>query len=212
MNYFINYEGIDGSGKDTQLLIAAEKIKDDDGEIFGNKYSNIWITREPTRITKSGNEICDLMRGNVSDGERFAKLFIGDRIEHSRIIENIIPHSHILTSRYDISTFSYQMAQGLDFKTMYSEHKFGEKGGAIIPDLTLVFDLPVDEAFKRMGKRDSAKEIFEVRNFQEKVRENIFYVVDELKKLDGRRIEIINANQPIVDVSKEMVDSFKKHF
>ena len=52
-NLFVVFEGLDGSGKDTQLFLFAKGIKEGDF-IFANKYSNIWITREPTKLNKHG--------------------------------------------------------------------------------------------------------------------------------------------------------------
>lgn len=47
MSKFIVFEGLDGSGKDTQLNKAVEYIRTMD------KYAQIWITREPTTNTKA---------------------------------------------------------------------------------------------------------------------------------------------------------------
>ena len=159
-NYFIAFEGIDGCGKDTQLHKLVEAIKEDDGHPFGNKYSNIWVTREPTKITKSGIQISNLIRERDVSGEEATELFVQDRIEHSKIIGDVIKHSHILTSRYDLSTLSYQMTQGIDFDFIYNLHNYGKDTGAIIPDLTIVFDLPVDIAIQRTNSRNSTEECF----------------------------------------------------
>lgn len=51
MNKFIVFEGLDGSGKDTQLNKAVDYMRTRD------KYAQIWITREPTNNTIAGKEI-----------------------------------------------------------------------------------------------------------------------------------------------------------
>ena len=58
-NVFFSFEGIDGSGKDTLIEYCVHLIKSDP-EIFGDKYSNIWVTREPTKITKAGKELVSI--------------------------------------------------------------------------------------------------------------------------------------------------------
>ena len=81
------------------------------------------------------------------------------------MIKDILKHSHVLISRYDLSTLSYQMTQGMSFDELYNMHKYGKEEGCIIPDITLIFDLPVKIAFERMAKRNSETEFFEKVEF-----------------------------------------------
>lgn len=173
---------MDGCGKDTQLQRLVEIVREDDGYPFGNKYSNIWITREPTKITQSGIKISELIRKREVSGKEASELFVKDRIEHTVMIKEILKHSHVFTSRYDFSTLSFQMTQGLDFDYLYDLHKYGEENGAIIPDLTIIFDLPTNVAFERMKGRNSVEECFERKDFQEKLREKLFEAVEMVKK------------------------------
>ncbi len=202
--YFISFEGIDACGKDTQIQKLIERVKEDDNYPFGNKYSNIWLTRNPTKITKAGQKISQIIRDRFISGEEAAEYFIEDRIEHSKIIKNFLKYSHVFTSRFDLSTLSYQMTQGVDFQKLYNMHKYGDDDGTLIPDITIVFDIPVDIAMARISNRNSVLECYENIEFQNKVREKLFFCIEEIKKLDNRKIIIVNANQNIVDVSNEM--------
>jgi len=208
--YFISFEGIDGCGKDTQLHRLVEAIKEDNEGPFGNKYSNLWVTREPTKITESGTKISNLIREREVSKEEATKYYVEDRKEHTKLIIDMLKHSYVLTSRYDVSTFSYQMTQGMDFEYLYELHKFNSDDGCIIPDITLVFDVPVEVAFERMQGRDSAFECFEKREFQEKLRGVLFDAIDRLREKDGRCIIVINANQSIEDVTKEMIEKLSE--
>lgn len=209
--YFIAFEGIDGCGKDTQLHKLVEAIKEDDNYPFGNKYSNIWVTREPTKITISGETIAKLLREKEVSGKDAANYFVKDRIEHSKMIKDILKHSHVLISRYDLSTLSYQMTQGMSFDELYNMHKYGKEEGCIIPDITLIFDLPVKIAFERMAKRNSETEFFEKVEFQNKLKENLSFCIKELEKRDKRKIIIINANQSKENVTKEMNEKISNY-
>ncbi|MCA9459598.1 MAG: dTMP kinase [Nanoarchaeota archaeon] len=208
--FFIAFDGMDGCGKDTQLQRLVEIVREDDGYPFGNKYSNIWITREPTKITQSGIKISELIRKREVSGKEASELFVKDRIEHTVMIKEILKHSHVFTSRYDFSTLSFQMTQGLDFDYLYDLHKYGEENGAIIPDLTIIFDLPTNVAFERMKGRNSVEECFERKDFQEKLREKLFEAVEMVKKKDGRKIIIVNSNQSRDEVTKEMLEKISR--
>lgn len=208
-NYFITFEGIDGSGKDTQLNKLVAQIREDDNYPFGDKYSRIWITREPTKLTPEGVEICRRIREGDVSKEVATRLYVGDRIKHSRIIEKQLEHSHVISSRYDISTLSYQMTQGMNFEELYEMHKFGDVDGALIPDITLIFTLPEEEAYSRVSGRDGVRECFEKRDFQQELEKNIQFCIEELRKR-GRKIIEINANQPIDDVTKEMFEKINE--
>ena len=203
--YFITFEGIDGSGKDTQLFELVKAIKNDDHYPFGNKYSNIWVTRNPTRITKHGIEISDLIRQENVDGKTAARLYIQDRIEHSQIIKEILKHSHVLSSRYDVSTLTYQYAQGENFDELYNLHKFEDENGCIIPDLTIIFQISVEVSFKRLSSRGEVTECFEKLDFQKKLVGAQEYCIKRLKE-KGRKIILVNANQPIEKVKEEMIE------
>jgi len=212
-NLFIAFEGVDGCGKDTQLNNLVEILREENSPIsFGNKYNTIWTTREPTKITKSGVEIAKLIRNREVGGDEATKYFIKDRCEHSKIIKGILEHSHVLSSRYDFSTFLYQTTQGQDFNEIYKMHKYNEKDGALIPDLTLVFNLPEEVAFKRLSQRNSISECFEKRDFQQKLEQNLIQTIYKLNEKDGREIVIINANQSINNVKLEMISKINNFY
>ena len=205
-NLFITFEGIDGCGKDTQVFKLAEAIKLN----LSDKYANIWLTREPTNITKEGIEISKKIKKKIS-GVEASKLFIKDRQKHSKIISFYLKTSFVLCSRYDISTLSYQMVQGVDFETLYNMHEY--KKETLIPDITIIFDLKVCEALNRVKKRDKKLEFFEEENFQNKVKENINFCISELKKRQNKRIFIrIDASQNIEEVTRNLVEKLKKFF
>lgn len=204
-NLFITFEGIDGSGKDTQLNKLVEQIREDDNYPFGDKYSNIWISREPTNIFDEGRQISRKIREGSVTKEEASKLYIEDRKKHSKLISTILTHSYVLCSRYDLSTLSYQMTQGEDFEKLYNAHNYDENNGVITPDITIVFTLPEDESQKRISQRNQTREFFEKREFQQQLENNLQFCIDELKKR-GRTIIEINANQSIEKVTTEMFE------
>lgn len=208
-NLFISFEGIDGSGKDTQLFNLIKEIKNDNSSFLGDKFSNIWFTREPTDITFSGKKIASLIREKQVSGEVASKLYIKDRIEHTKIIKEVLKHSFVLISRYDVSTLVYQGVQLGNLEELYQMHNFDKKDGCIFPDVTIIFDLPAKIAFERLNKRGEVEECFEKLDFLEKARDKTFEVVDFLKK-KGRKIIIVDASNSINEVFEEMIFKLKE--
>jgi dTMP kinase len=204
-HFFIVFEGIDGSGKDTQLMALANAIKNDLDLPFANKYANLWLTREPTIITESGREVSRLLRDDYISGESAVKYFVEDRLEHSKIIRSQLAHSHVLSSRYDLSTFTYQMTQGEPFESIYERHGF-ENGMCIVPDVTIVFDIPVDVALERINKQRSKKEVYEKKEFLNKAREEQFRCIERLREL-GRTILVIDGDGSADEVTERMLHS-----
>lgn len=193
---FIVFEGIDGSGKDTQLHIIAKHLKD------RNKYCNVWVTREPTKITKSGKKVSQLLKTNITKNQA-TKYFIQDRKEHSIIIKDILNHSHVLSSRYDLSTYAYQITQGMDFDTLYKLHNYDKE--VIIPDITFVFNVNIDTAIDRIDNRNEDIEVFEKKDFLLKTINNYNSIINRIIEKDNRKIIIIDANQSVEKVTKDIL-------
>lgn len=200
MNKFIVFEGLDGSGKDTQLNKAVDYMRTRD------KYAQIWITREPTNNTVAGREIARrLKQEGFKDGHEALMLYVQDRIEQTLIRREILQHSHIIASRFDNSTYAYQWAQWLSFDEIYKAHNYDE---ILVPDLTLIFDVDKENIEKRLWKRGGEKEFFEQIDFLMKVREK--YLESTKKLSQERKIVIIDANQGIEDVFEQVKKELEK--
>jgi dTMP kinase len=194
---FIVFEGIDGCGKGTQMKLAASWLFSTDKDI------DIYMTREPTRNFKEIRERMAKSKNARLDGEWFADAFVKDRVDH---IKNYIQPSldkglHVLCDRYKYSTLAYQKTQGVDINKLISLHK-----GLPVPDLVLLFDLPVDVAFERR-KNDGATEVFDKdKKFQEELRLNY---LDLQKKLRQENIIIIDSNREIGAVFEDVKSHIK---
>ncbi|MCF7798289.1 dTMP kinase [Candidatus Woesearchaeota archaeon] len=206
-NYFFTFEGLDGCGKDTQLFAFAQALKNGCKYFEGEKHKPLWITNEPTMLSTPGKKINELKKTNTLSVDEATNLFIADRILHT--VQHVNPRlrdGHVLSSRYDLSTYMFQGAQGASFSLMYDLHDYQNNGSSSrIPDITFVFDVPVDVAMHRIHKRGDRAEYFEKRKFQEKAKENLDRLMVLLPDMDGRTIININGNQPVPDVTREML-------
>lgn len=203
---FITFEGIDGSGKTTQISKLLDFIRDEKNS-FGGKYSTVWVSREPTKLTDSGKAISSAIRERVVSAEEATDLFIKDRIEHTQnfILPRLREGSYVILDRYDLSTYAYQMTQGIEFEKLYQLHRY-DNDGAVIPDITVVFDVPARVALDRIAKRNGWVEQFEVPAFQIKLERIQNEAIQLIQKLQPqRKIIRVNTNQTVEAVTKELI-------
>ena len=158
----IVFEGIDGTGKTTMARRLAEWLN-------RNGHPAIRL-KEPTD-GPFGRRIRALARDGrhtVSPQEEL-ELFIQDRIENCR--DNIRPAlgkgQCVVLDRYYFSSAAYQGALGLDPETILKRNE----EIAVIPDLVLLMDMPVQAGLERISKiRKSAHDHFEGEKYLENVR------------------------------------------
>lgn len=187
---FIVFEWVDWSWKDTQLNKVFEYLRESD------KNRQIWVTKEPTWNTISGKKILDKLSGEWFDSWKEAlDLYVKDREEQTNIRKEILKHSFILSSRFDYSTYAYQWAQWLSFEDINKAHNYDN---ILIPDLTFIFDVDIENIEKRLNMRWNEKEFFEDLAFLSKVREKYLESANKLNY--SRKIYIIDANKSIEEV------------
>lgn len=157
----IVFEGIDGSGKSTQLPRLAARL-----EAAGRR---VVTTREPYDCP-AGRAIRAMARsGRRVAPEQELAWFFEQRRAHVREVvrPGIARGDVVLSDRYFVSTAAYQGARGLDSAAILaaSEAEFP------LPDLVLWLDLPVSEGLTRAAARGEPHEpAFEERAFLERVR------------------------------------------
>ncbi|MBW2425257.1 MAG: dTMP kinase [Deltaproteobacteria bacterium] len=175
----IVFEGLDGSGKSTQLRLAAESLRERGLEVVE--------TREPTD-GPWGRRIREMARS----GERVApetelEWFFEDRREHMRdVVEPALAAGRlVLSDRSYISTVAYQGARGLDPARILvdCEAEF------VRPDLILFFEIEAATGLARVAERGgTAEPAFEEQAFQERVAEVFASLeIKELVRIDAAR-------------------------
>ncbi|QNE31225.1 dTMP kinase [Sphingomonas sp. NBWT7] len=146
---FLSLEGGEGAGKSTQVRALAAAI-----EACG---ATVVVTREP-----GGSEGAEAIRGLLMQGEvsrwdarAEALLFAAARADHvEKVIRPALALGHwVISDRYLDSTRAYQgLAGGIDDAAIMALHAFGS--GGLLPDRTIVLDLPVQEGARRAALRD----------------------------------------------------------
>lgn len=172
MSKLIAFEGIDRSGKTTQV----KKLYDH----FTALKLGFYITREPC----NRNVRFELKNGNLSPKQQL-ELILKDRCEHCHLTKHLLESADlVLCDRFTGSTFAYQgYGHGLDLDVLRELNEVAT--GGIKPDMTILFDCPVDVAIKRnFGKPlDKVEQdlhfLDRVRfGYLELARENNWIVVD----------------------------------
>lgn len=203
MNKLITFEGIEGSGKSTQLRLVAERLMGENIPLL--------ITQEPSG-TGIGRKIGDILfnRENYQMcAETEVFLFCAARAQHVR--ETIMPALNqnriVLCDRFSDATYAYQgAARGLNSEFIKIINDFSAMG--LKPNLTLLFDLPVETGLSRATDRDnrlkdsSFSDRFEREslNFHNKVREGYLNILHS----EPARFRLIDATRD-VDIIQEEV-------
>ncbi|MCA1635987.1 MAG: dTMP kinase [Acidobacteria bacterium] len=144
---FITFEGIDGSGKSTQLRILASELR-----LRGHE---VVTTREPGG-TPLGTRVRDLVLDAEEQVDPLAELLLyaADRAQHVRKLVRPALESgrFVLSDRYADATVAYQGA-GRGFPEELVAEVVALATGGLMPDLTLIFDLTVEESRRRAEQR-----------------------------------------------------------
>lgn len=191
---FITFEGIDGAGKSSHVEWVAEALR--------QRGLNVHITREPGG-TELGEKLRELLLNEPMHLETETLLMFAARREHlARLIEPALARGEwVVCDRFSDATYAYQGGgRGLDrAKFQALEHWVHEH---LQPDLTLLFDLPLDVARERIVLANRVLDKFEQEraDFHERVRQAYL----ERAHASPARFRIVDANRPIDDIRKQL--------
>lgn len=181
------FEGIDGSGKSTQLQMLKHKLQD---EGIG-----VLTTCEPSP-GPVGALIRQILTGRIkADNRVIAALFAADRLDHllndrDGMAAKIDEGTTVLTDRYYFSSYAYHSVDvPMDWVITANE----ESRKILKPDLNIFIDIDADTAMERIARSRTSRELFEKKSMLEKVRENYlkafdrFSTEEKILMIDGRK-------------------------
>ena len=199
---FITFEGIEGSGKTTQLDRLAERLTRSSYEVLQ--------TREP-----GGCPIADQIRGILLHPDNAAMdsrtellLYAAARAQHiEQIVRPALTTGKIvLCDRFTDATLAYQgHGRGLDQQLILQLNQLAT--GACHPDLTLLFDLPVETGLGRAKQREIEQQDFtegrferEHLDFHQRIRNGYL----ALAAADSERFRIVDAGLSSAEVCEQV--------
>jgi len=191
---FITFEGIDGAGKSSHVEWLAEWLR--------AQGKTVQVTREPGG-TELGEKLRTLLLNDPMHLETETLLMFAARREHlAQLIEPALARGEwVICDRFSDATYAYQGGgRGLDrSKFLILEHWVHEH---VQPDLTLLFDLPLDVARERIALSSRVLDRFEQEraDFHERVRQA--YI--ERAHANPSRIRVIDANHSLEDIRKTL--------
>ena len=190
---FITLEGMDGAGKSTHIpnIIAALNLRG----------IEVVSTREPGG-TRLGEQLRALLLLEAMHPETETLLMFAARREHIvTVIEPALKRgAYVLSDRFTDATYAYQCsAKGVAKVKIKQLEKWVQ--GNLQPDLTLLFDVPVEVSLKRLADaREPDKFERENAQFFEKLR--LAYLTRAAE--NPLRFRVINANQALEIVKTEV--------
>lgn len=199
---FITFEGIEGSGKTTQLNLLYEYIK--------KRGYNVVRTREP-----GGTKIGELLREILLNKEREinpkTELLLIMAIRAQHVEEVIIPAIRekkiVLCDRFSDATYAYQgYGREIDMDTIEFINAFATCG--LTPDLTVLIDCDVSKGLTRRLNETGHMDRFETEDisFHKRIRDAYL----KLSKKHKERFLVVNGNESIEKIHEIIKDKVDK--
>lgn len=193
---FITFEGIDGSGKSTQLRLLGNFLKANGCDAL--------LTREPGG-TQLGLRLRAALLDAAEEVDPLTELlvFAADRAQHvRRLVRPALDAGRLVISdRYADATVAYQGA-GRGFSTELISQIVQLATEGLKPDLTLLFDLTIDESTNRTARRSTGKTAtgitrdrldIEHADFHARVRDAYL----QIALAEPERVKLIDTSGPV---------------
>lgn len=199
---FISFEGLEGSGKSTQVGLLGSKLKEEGYEIV--------VTREPggTRIGELIREITHGRENVDLTGVAEAYLMAASRAQHVReIIKPALEANKIVVcDRFLDSSLAYQgYGRELGEETIWQLNTLAIEG--VLPDLTFFLDVSPAMGFSR---RNGTKKIDRLDLQQKDFYERVYEGYKKLAEKYTERFVVIDGTKPIEEVAGMVWEEVEK--
>lgn len=193
---FIVLEGIDGSGKSSQIGPLVKRL-----EALGVPCRE---TREPTG-GPVGALIRQIFTGRVTaDNRVIAALYAADRIDHlvnevDGLCAAISQGITVVSDRYYFSSYAYHSVD-VDMDWVIQANALSAQ--LLRPTLTVFLDVPVETALERIHRNRFVEEIFDGEQRLRKTRELYFQAFERLR--DREKVAVVDGSGPPEEVARRV--------
>jgi dTMP kinase len=185
---FITFEGVEGAGKSTQIRQLAASLE--------KEGVSVLITREPggTPISERIREVLLERQHHKMVSTTELLLYAAARSQHvAQCIAPALAKGQIVISdRFGDATVAYQgHGRGLDLELIHHLNRVATDG--LVPDLTIVLDVPVKVGLGRARRRRRSMDRLEMEDFEfhQRVREGYLTIARE----EPHRVKVIDSEQ-----------------
>ncbi len=191
----ITFEGIDGSGKTTQINELIHRLD--------QRNIEYQLFREPGG-TRIGEKIRDiLLDKDHSNMLPITELLLYSASRYQLTMRSIIPALNagkvVICDRFYDSTTAYQgYGRGIDIEFIKRLNAVATK--SLIPDKTFILDVSLEERLQRLGEKNLDRLEQEAIAFHKKVREGFIAMAQE----EPERMILIDGNRPSGEISKDI--------
>jgi dTMP kinase len=192
---FITFEGVDGAGKSSHLDWFAETLR--------QRGIPLLVTREPGG-TPLGERLREILLHEAMHAETEAMLMFAARREHvERVIRPALQRgTWVISDRFSDASFAYQ-GGGRGVPLVKLEQLEQWVHGDLQPDLTLLFDIPVETARQRLANNASLDRFEQEHGeFFERVRQAYLARVARTPQ----RFAVIRAEKTMAQVKRDLAD------
>ena len=204
-SFFLSIEGIEGSGKSTQIKMMEDYLK--------SKGIRVLTLREPGG-TQFGEKLREAILNSSVPLDPLAEchLFLASRAQllREKILPFLLqPKSVVILDRYIDSTLAYQgKARKLGYETILTLHQNNPLN--LVPHRTYFLDISLETSMERQKKRGSEKDYFEsqVQEFYQ----NLIDGYREIATLFQERVLTINAEVDEKSVGQIMIRDMERFF
>ncbi|HCJ50714.1 MAG TPA: dTMP kinase [Gallionella sp.] len=190
---FITFEGVDGAGKSTHLAWFTDALR--------QRGTDLVLTREPGG-TPLGEKLREILLHEPMHAETEAMLMFAARREHlEQVIRPAMEQgTWVVSDRFSDASFAYQGGgRGVSIAKLEQLERWVQDD--LQPDLTLLFDIPIEVARQRLASNASLDRFeLEQGEFFERVRQA--YLARAAKK--PQRFIVIEAEKSISEVKQKL--------
>ena len=196
---FITFEGIEGSGKSTQIKLLQSSLK--------QEGHSVEILREPG-TTQLGEKIRDVFLEKTNEKvdpmtEAFLLYASRKHLDQNFLQEHLKNKSIVIADRYSDATVAYQcFGKGLSEDFVQYIH---EKSVLLSPDLTFYMDITAEASKTRIDDRELDRMDSESLDFFNKVRSGYL----EIAKSNPDRIIVLDAELSVEDLQDKIFNEVK---